>query len=116
MPIAASSSRKAYRKKFVLARMPAFLGLSKIKKVKNVELATFLLDKTLYRTCIRTYMKEQQFEANKYEYTNVATPKPLKQEIRFIAAKMETTMVNTAVRLIEFGMEEYKCQQSSEQA
>ncbi len=58
----------------------------------------------------------QQHGPKQYEYTNVATPKPLKQKIRFIAAKMETTMGKAAVRLIELGMEEYKRQQSNEQA
>ena len=47
-------------------------------------------------------------ETKKYEYTGVSLPKPLKQEVRLIAAGMETSIGKAAMRLIELGIEEYK--------
>jgi hypothetical protein len=49
-------------------------------------------------------------ETKKYEYTGVSLPRHLKQEVRLIAASMETSIGKAAMRLIELGIEEYKHQ------
>jgi hypothetical protein len=54
-------------------------------------------------------MKEE-IKIRKYEYTGVSLPKPLKQEVRLIAAGMETSIGKAAMRLIELGIKEYKRQ------
>jgi hypothetical protein len=57
-------------------------------------------------------MKET-IKTKKYEYTGVSLPKPLKQEVRLIAAGMETSIGKAAMRLIELGIKEYKRQISA---
>jgi hypothetical protein len=56
-------------------------------------------------------MKET-IKTRQYEYTGVALPKPkpLKQEVRLIAAGMETPIGRATMRLIELGIKEYKRQ------
>jgi hypothetical protein len=49
-------------------------------------------------------------ETRQYEYTGVSLPRPLKQEVRLIAAGMETSIGKAAMRLIELGIQEYKRQ------
>jgi hypothetical protein len=54
-------------------------------------------------------MKEA-IKTKQYEYTGVSLPRPLKQEVRLIAAGMETSIGKAAMRLIELGIKEYKRQ------
>jgi hypothetical protein len=54
-------------------------------------------------------MKET-IKTRQYEYTGVSLPKPLKQEVRLLAAGMETSIRKAAMQLIELSIKEYKRQ------